>query len=137
MSLKKEGVNVDIINHILEAFSDELEYDKAVEIIEKLYNANHTRSPNSLIANIKSKLFNKGFKGETVDRALDQVEMQFPKEETEALLKKEYERGYRRYSSKYEGKELKNKIVNFLMRKGYEYSDITSLLEEVWSEDNE
>ena len=136
-SLKKEGVNVDIINHILEAFSDELEYDKAVEIIEKLYNANHTRSPNALIANIKSKLFNKGFKGETVDRALDQVEMQFPKEETEALLKKEYERGYRRYSSKYEGKELKNKIVNFLMRKGYEYSDITSLLEEVWSEDNE
>lgn len=136
-SLKKEGMSADIINHTLEAFSDELEYDKAIEIIEKLYNANHTRSPNALIANIKSKLFNKGFKTETVDRALDHVEMHFPEEETQALLKQEYERVYRRYHNKYEGQSLKNKIVQFLMRKGYEYSDITSLLEEVWSEDNE
>lgn len=136
-SLKKEGMSADIINHTLEAFSDELEYDKAIEIIEKLYNANHTRSPNALIANIKSKLFNKGFKTETVDRALDHVEMHFPEEETQALLKQEYERAYRRYHNKYEGQSLKNKIVQFLMRKGYEYSDITSLLEEVWSEDNE
>ena len=136
-SLKKEGMSADIINHTLEAFSDELEYDKAIEIIEKLYNANHTRSPNALIANIKSKLFNKGFKTETVDRALDHVEMHFPEEETQALLKQEYERAYRRYHNKYEGQSLKNKIVQLLMRKGYEYSDITSLLEEVWSEDNE
>lgn len=56
------------IDECLSEFSGDLEFDKAVDIVKKLYNANTTKSPNALINNIKNKLFNKGFSEDVVRR---------------------------------------------------------------------
>lgn len=137
LQLKKDGVSPYTIDECLSEFSGDLEFDKAVDIVKKLYNANTTKSPNALINNIKNKLFNKGFSEDVVNKAMNSVSLDFPKEHTRQLLEKEYQRVYNRYKNKYEGKMLKSKLITFLVQKGYEYEDVVCLMEDVWRDENE
>ncbi len=131
-NLKKDGVSPFIIDECLMEYSSDIEYDKAISLINKLYNENTSKSPNALIQNIRNRLFNKGFSELVIEQAIEDFSFEFPKEHTRMLLKKEYERVYNRYSKKYEGNLLKNKIITFLLQKGYEYDDVISVFEELW-----
>lgn len=133
-NLKKDGVSPFVIDECLEEYSSDIEYDKAITIITKLYNENTTRSPNALIQNIRNKLFNKGFSSSTVEQAMNDFTFEFGLEHLKMLLTKEYNKVYRRYSRKYEGKELKQKIKYFLLQKGYEYGDVSNIIDELWEE---
>ncbi len=43
---------------------------------------------------------------------------------------RELEKQYQKYSRKYEGYELKQRLTQALARKGYDYSDISTALRE-------
>lgn len=135
--LKKNGVSPFVIDECLEVYSSKIEYDKALALIEKLYNENQTRSPKALIQNIRNRLFNKGFSQNVVDQAINDFSFEFPSSHTRMLLKKEYEKVYQRYHHKYEGQVLKKKLINFLIQKGYDYEDIVSVIEEMEEENEE
>lgn len=135
-NLKKDGVSPFVIDECLEVYSSEIEYEKAIALIEKLYNENKARSPKALISNIRNRLFNKGFSQSVVDKALNDFSFDFPEYHTMMLLRKEYDKVYKKYSTKYEGSLLKNKIITYLIQKGYEYDDIVKLINEVWEEEN-
>ena len=131
-NLKKNGVSPFVIDECLESYSSEIEYEKALALIEKLYHENTVRSPKALLQNIRNRLFNKGFSQSVVEQAMNDFSFEFPKSHTIMLLKKEYDKVYKRYSVKYEGSALKNKVITFLIQKGYDYEDIV----EVWEEEN-
>lgn len=135
--LKKNGVSPFVIDECLEVYSSKMEYDKAIALIKKLFDENQTRSPKALIQNIRNRLFNKGFSQSVVDQALNDFSFEFPSSHTRMLLKKEYEKVYKRYRSKYEGSTLRSKIISFLIQKGYEYDDIIDIIEEMEEEDEE
>ncbi|WP_195600227.1 glycosyltransferase [Longibaculum muris] len=135
-NLKKDGVSPFVIDEFLADYSQDLEYDKALEIVEKLYNENTTRPQYALIQNIKNKLFNKGFSQDVVERAIQDFDFVFPKEHTKKLLTKEYYRVYNRYKNRYDKHILKSKIITFLVQKGYEYDDVVEIIRELW-EDND
>lgn len=135
-NLKKDGVSPFVIDEFLADYSQDLEYDKALEIVEKLYNENTTRPQYALIQNIKNKLFNKGFSQAVVERAIQDFDFVFPKEHTKKLLTKEYYRVYNRYKNRYDKHILKSKIITFLVQKGYEYDDVVEIIRELW-EDND
>lgn len=135
--LKKEGVSPFIIDEFLEEYSQDLEYDKAVELVEKLYNENTTRPQYALIQTIRNKLFNKGFSQEVVEKAIENFDFSIPKEHTMNLLKKEYSRVYNRYKNRYQSHLLKSKIINFLVQKGYEYDDVLEIIEQLWEDTND
>ncbi|MDY5278305.1 glycosyltransferase [Sharpea porci] len=137
MNLKKEGIPASIIDQALDEFTNDIEVDRAVALVKKLYNENNTRSPSALIASIKNKLFNKGFSEETVNEAMSAIHMEFPHERTKLLLEKEYDRVFSRYQRKFKGKQLKNKLITFLIQKGYSYDDVVEVVEEKWKEDEE
>lgn len=136
-NLKNQGVSPFIIDEYLAVYSQDLEYDKAMEIIEKLYNENTSKPQYALIQNIRNKLFNKGFSQEVVDQAINSFDFDFPKEHTMKLLKKEYDRVYKRYKNRYDHHILKSKIITFLVQKGYEYDDVMELMNEVWEDNND
>lgn len=46
------------------------------------------------------------------------------------LLYKELDKQYRKYSKKYDGYDLKQRLTQALARKGYDFSDIASALRE-------
>lgn len=131
-NLKKDGVSPFVIDECLEVYSSEMEYEKALSLIQKLFDENTARSPKALVQNIRNRLFNKGFSQNVVDQAINDFSFDIPKSHTKMLLKKEYDKVYKRYSKKYEGSVLKNKMITFLIQKGYDYEDIV----EVWEEEN-
>lgn len=137
VNLKKEGIPASIIDQALDEFTNDIEIDRAVALVKKLYNENNTRSPAALVSSIKNKLFNKGFSEETVNEAMNAIHMEFPHERTKLLLEKEYDRVFSRYQRKFEGKQLKNKLITFLIQKGYSYDDVVEVVEEKWKEDEE
>ena len=137
VDLKKKGVDPVLIDEVLLDFSDDMELEKAVEIVKILYEKNNSRSPKALMLNMKQKLFNKGFSEQTINKAIESVDFEFPSEHTKILLEKEYHKVYTRYSQKYSGSLLKTKIITFLLQKGYEYDDIVQLIQEVWRDDIE
>lgn len=136
-NLKNEGVSPIVIDEFLADYSQDLEFDKACEIVQKLYNENKSRPQYALIQNIKNKLFNKGFSQDIVEKAIQSFDFTIPKEHTKMLLTKEYHRVYNRYKSRYDTSILKSKIITFLVQKGYEYDDVIEIINELWEESND
>lgn len=132
--LKNEGVSPFVIDEFLEKYSQDVEYDKAVEIVQKLYRENTTRPQYALIQNIRNKLFNKGFSQDVVEKAIENFDFSMPKEHTMNLLTKEYNRVYNRYKNRYSSNVLKSKIITFLVQKGYEYDDVIEIIQQLWEE---
>ncbi|WP_028042444.1 glycosyltransferase [Candidatus Stoquefichus massiliensis] len=136
-NLKREGISPFVIDEYLADYSQDLEYDKAVEIVKKLYNENTSKPQYALIQNIKNKLFNKGFSQDVVERAINDFDFVFPKEHTKKLLTKEYQRVYNRYKNRYDPHILKSKVITFLVQKGYEYDDVIEIIRELWEDNND
>lgn len=136
-NLKKEGISPFVIDEYLSEYSRDLEYGKAVEIVEKLYNENTTKPQYALVQNIKNKLFNKGFTQDIVDKAIDDFDFVFSEGHTKNLLTKEYQRVYNRYKNRYDSNILKSKIITFLVQKGYDYDDVIEIIGELWEESND
>ena len=136
-NLKNQGVSSFVIDEYLADYSKDLEYDKAAELVKKLYNENTTRPQYALVQNIKNKLFNKGFSQDIVDRAINEFNFVMPKEHTKKLLTKEYYRVYDRYKNRYDANILKSKVITFLVQKGYEYDDVIEIIGELWEDMND
>lgn len=136
-NLKNEGISSLVIDEFLEAYSQDAEYDKAMEIVQKLYHENTSRPQYALIQNIKNKLFNKGFSQDVVEKAIEHFDFSMPKEHTMNLLTKEYHRVYNRYKNRYDSHVLKSKIITFLVQKGYEYDDVIEIIHQLWEDKND
>ncbi len=136
-NLKKEGISPFTIDEYLVEYSKDLEYDKAMEIVQKLYDENTTRPQYALIQNVKNKLFNKGFSQDIVERAIHEFDFVIPQEHTKKLLTKEYYRVYDRYKNRYDANILKSKVITFLVQKGYEYDDVIEIISELWEVNND
>ena len=136
-NLKKDGVSPFVIDEFLETYSHNLEYDKAIEIVKKLFDENTTKPQYALIQNIKNKLFNKGFSQDVVEKAINDFDFTIPKEHTKMLLTKEYHRVYNRYKNRYDSHILRSKIITFLVQKGYEYDDVVEIINELWEESDD
>jgi 1,2-diacylglycerol 3-alpha-glucosyltransferase len=52
------------------------------------------------------------------------------KEQTNDNLKKAFDKALRMFQSRFIGRERDEKIINFLLRKGYTYSNIMDLIKE-------
>lgn len=132
--LKSDGISPYIIDEFLVDYSDDMEYEKALKLVEKLFTENNTKPKNAIIQNIKNKLFHKGFSLNIVEKAINEFDFSIPEEHTKKLLKKEYVRVYERYKNRYDKRMLKSKIITFLVQKGYEYDDVISIMSEVWED---
>ena len=75
-------------------------------------------------------LISKGFAYNQAKIAFQNLELETDEETTNELILKELEKQYRKYSKKYEGYDLKQRLTQALARKGYDYSDITSTIRE-------
>jgi len=75
-------------------------------------------------------LISKGFPYNQAQIALQNLELEADEETTNELILKELEKQYRKYSKKYEGYDLQQRLTQSLARKGYDYTDIKSAIRE-------
>ena len=79
---------------------------------------------------ILQQLINKGFSYEEAKIAYQSLTIENDDEKQQELLYKELDKQYRKYSQKYDGYDLKQRLTQALARKGYDFSDIASGLKE-------
>lgn len=127
-NLRSYGISGEIIDRCLEENDAEDEYNAATEIIDTYYNRNSTFSYKAILKKIRDKLYIKGFTTETIERALADYDFDFDAQKEQMALEKEFIKQKKKYLKKYQGNQLKEKIIDTLLRKGYNYEHIKELI---------
>ncbi|MGT2934370.1 recombination regulator RecX [Streptococcus castoreus] len=103
--------------------------DLAQKVAQKLYRKYQAKLPiKALKDKITQVLMLKGFSYELIKNSLQQFRFEQDSQQTEDLLNKELDKQYRKYSRKYDGYNLKQKLYQALYRKGYDSNAINSKL---------
>ena len=127
-NLRNYGVSDEIIDQCLEKNSFDDEYLAATKIIDTYYNRNIGFSYKAMLKKIRDKLYIKGFTNEAIEKALSDYDFEFDYEKEHNALEKEFIKQKKKYSKKYDTNQLKEKIINNLLRKGYNYEDIEEIM---------
>ena len=126
--LSQKGIAKSTIEEVLKDF----DFSEVTQrIAEKLLKKYAGKLPaRALQDKIIQNLTNKGFSYSDAKNTFDDLDSQVDQETTQELIFKELDKQYTKYSRKYEGYELKQRLTQVLARKGYDFSDIASALRE-------
>ena len=124
--LRKEGIPDQLINKARFSRSNELK--KAKGLIPKLEKKYSRYATENRKKHIYQALLVQGYDIDVAKEAINDVKSDKPKEEQAKLLN-DYKKIRKRYSLKYEGYQLKQKIYAALASKGYKHSDIRMIME--------
>ena len=132
-----ELANKGIFNENLSSisFSYSNEKKKALNNLIKLEKKYSKYSYEQKKQHIYRSLLSLGFDNDIALEALNHLSKPNDKDELDKL-KKDFDKTYLRYKNKYEGYELKNKVVTFLRSKGYKTKDILSRWEKYYGEND-
>lgn len=120
--LIKKGFDEDIIEEYLRKIDDNIWQNKIKKLIKKCL-LNKRLSTNMIKLKILNDLNIKGYSKEMIYPLLENIFL-----DDEFNIKEEYKKAYKKYSTKFKDKELNIKITNYLLRKGYNYSDINKII---------
>ena len=104
--------NENDIDDYLNNFNDSLWEERLIKIVNKKKNLMNNKSYYMFITKLKNDLFNLGYDKYMIDNILSNI-----KYESNAL-EKDLNRALKKY------KDDKNKLINYLLRKGYSYDEI-------------
>ena len=126
--LSQKGISNTIIEEELRQFDFTELTDKVAQKLLKKYQG---KLPSKALQDkILQALINKGFSYGQAKEAYQHLDIEEDQENQQELLYKELDKQYRKYSKKYEGYDLKQRLTQALARKGYDFSDIASALRE-------
>ena len=114
-SLLELEFNENDIDNYLNNFDESIWENKLIKIVNKKKKLMDNKSYYMFITKLKNDLFNLGYDKYMIDNILVNI-----KYESNAL-EKDYNRALRKYNDK-------NKIINYLLRKGYNYDEIMNIL---------
>ncbi|HEM2809078.1 TPA: recombination regulator RecX [Streptococcus suis] len=105
--------------------------DLASKVAEKLLRKYQNKLPlRALQDKLIQGLITKGFSYELAKQSIDSLELTSDEENEADLIAKELDKQYRKYSRKYEGYELKQRLTQALARKGFDFDAIKTALRE-------
>ena len=131
--LANKGVFSENLSSI--SFPYNSEKKKALNNLPKLEKKYSKYSYEQKKQHIYRSLLSLGFDNDVALEALNHLSKPVEKDELDKL-KKDFDKTYLRYKNKYEGYELKNKVVTFLRSKGYKTKDILSRWEKYYGEND-
>ena len=131
--LANKGVFSENLSSI--SFPYSVEKKKALNNLPKLEKKYSKYSYEQKKQHIYRSLLSLGFDNDVALEALNHLSKPNDKDELDKL-KKDFDKTYLRYKNKYEGHELKNKVVTFLRSKGYKTKDILSRWEKYYGEND-
>ncbi|MEW4354374.1 recombination regulator RecX [Streptococcus pneumoniae] len=126
--LKQKGIDGTLLDKILAEFDFSCVAEKAAEKLLRKYRTK--LPPKALQDKILQSLMNRGFSYSEATLAYNTLEVEKDEEQTMDLLYRELDKQHRKYATKYEGYELKQRLTQALARKGYDFSNIASALRE-------
>ena len=124
--LKKQHL---IDSNFILIFSDEVELDKAIRLIDKLEDKYSTLSYNKKNQQIHNYLARVGYETYIISEAFTHIKPINEFQERDNLFL-EYSKALNKYKDIDDKYLLKQKIIKALMAKGYSYSEINMIMEE-------
>ncbi len=126
--LVQKGISASLVDQLLAASDFE---DLLFKVTEKMLGKYEGKLPaKKLKEKLTQNIINKGFSYQQASSAISQIQIEKDEESEQDLLFKELAKQERKYSKKYEGYELKQRLTQALARKGYDFSDIQTALRE-------
>ena len=109
-------------------FSKVVERKKAKTLLPKLEKKYAKYNNTQKKQHIYQSLITNGY---DIDIASEMVELIkiTPEKEENDKLKKDFEKAYSRFKKKYQKKELRNKVMTYLLSKGYKMNDVIKMIE--------
>lgn len=117
--MQKKGISEYIIIEVLNDYTNDIQKEKINKIITRMIKSNRNKGINLLKRKINIELINQGFSKELIIDAINNHEFGDDKD----IAKKEYDKLYKKLSSKYSGKELEYKIKQKMYQKGLVYEE--------------
>lgn len=117
--LKMRGVSENEILDALEEYPEEQQLENAIQLAEKKWAKTKKSSTFDSIQKTKQYLVNKGYSFEIADQAIEAIDTEKDEDEEYEGLEKQAEKALKRYSRKYKGYELSQRLRAFLYSKGY------------------
>ena len=104
------------IDKYLYSIDQDVWKEKLEKIINKKKSLMKSKSYYMFITKMKNDLYNLGYEKDMIENALSNIEYESD------VLEKDYNKAFRKYSND------KTKLINSLLRKGYSYDEINSLI---------
>ena len=123
--LSDKGIFDQTINKL--KFPVSLEKKKANNILNKLEKKYEKYNYSQKKSHIYNAYLQLGFDNDIASEMINKIKESSPKEENEKL-KSDYQKVKTRLERKYKGQELKQKIIQNLMQKGYRLNDIIKIV---------
>ena len=117
--LCEHKVNVNVVDEELVVFDEGLQLEKIKKVASRIYNSNRNKGGLVLKTKIINDLVNLGYETGVILKIVSEFDFSNDLE----IAKKEYEKLYKKFSRKYDGKELEYKIKEKLFQKGLYYED--------------
>ena len=125
--LIKKGVHYDLIEQALQSYTEDMQFDKIFQIIQKETAYKQKKPFQKVYLSLKQKLITKGFQLNIIESALlSQKEVIEAQIDEVKLLEMEYQKLIK--SFRLEDFNEKTKFIQKLMGKGFRYEDILTLL---------
>lgn len=125
--LVKKGVDKELINKALNSYSINEQRVNLISLIEKSIKLNKSKSINKLKESIMLNMRNKGYDYNMIIDYVNTID--FGNNE-DSIVRKELYKIMNKLKTKYEGSELKNKVIKKMLSKGFKYDNIISAIKD-------
>ncbi len=117
--LEKKGISRDIIMDVMTSYTQEIELEKLDKIIRKMVKSNRNKSVLALKRKIEQDLLHQGFHKKNINTIMENICFSDDRD----IYRREYDKLYRKLSSKYSGDTLEYQIKQKLYQKGFRYDN--------------
>lgn len=136
-TLKDKGLNVDLINELLDVENNVDDYSSALLLAQKILPTLGAKSSVEIRNTIKRRLANKGYNYGTVEEVLENLAVEVNITDEMSFVEKEVTKLKERYKLKYDNDKTMFKIRAYLLAKGYSDNLINEVLNKMEEEENE
>lgn len=125
IELLEQDIPIDVIEEEMSKIDCDIINQRLEKLIVKKINYNRKYSNNFLKQKILNEMINLGY---SKDKILEIIDKNMDNEET--IIQKEFDKIYDKLKIKYNGVELKSKLKQKLLSKGFELDKINKLIQE-------
>ncbi|MEG0384509.1 recombination regulator RecX [Solibacillus cecembensis] len=128
--LMKKGIDKSLQQEVLATFEHDEQMKLAMELAEKAVRTNSNKTPVQIKQKIQDILLRKGYSYTVVKEILEQMKFERAEDEWEILMEDQGDKIWRKFSSKFTGYELRNKVKQALYQKGFPVEVINQFIEQ-------
>lgn len=129
-NLKKRGIPYEMIEEHLSSRMDD-EKENAEKYARKLQLTHRHDSLRKTKEYIRNRMVSQGFSSDLSKEVVDNMDFSDNLLQEDDNLRRYVLKAYRRLEHKYKGAELRNRIFRACVNQGYQYEDITAVLDEL------